>query len=593
MEKKSEECVKQVTKKRSFFKAAAISAFLFLTVGFFAPMEILLGNAQEFSFPLNNVWWILLVVAMGLTVCTGLLATIIPKKIAIWAELILFAFALCMYVQSLTLNGKMISVTGDKASYGSGIIYGNLAIWGAIVLVVILAYLFCKKKQMDFTTGIAFVSIAFILMQLTGCVSLVFTSPVQTNESKNAYLSTEGQFDLSKNKNLIFFILDTCDGRYVKKTLQEDPELFSGLSGFTYYPNMTSTFSRTYPSVPYLLTGSHCYFNKPYNQFVDESFQNSSFWKNLTTQCDDIRIYTEKIFVGKSAYSHINNYSQFDVYKLSALHVKGVIRAAYKIGLYRAAPYIIKNRFQYDADQINAKCLKTSGTSYSFDDKKFYTDLLNQKISADDKIHSAFRFYHLWGVHPGRKIDENVQSADDPPQDRTLRGDFKILNEYINQMKKSGVYDNSTIIITADHGSSGGGKQLTISGAPTCIMLVKPSGADSSQPCKVSNAPVSHADWFATAINSFGEDSSSYGTPIQKISENESRERYYYYSSLYSDIDGEIALREYKVLNDATDAGNWTLTGRNWNIDYSENTVSNHRLKTEEPGAKISEVPNQ
>ena len=36
--------------------------------------------------------------------------------------------------------------------------------------------------------------------------------------------------------------------------------------------------------------------------------------------------------------------------------------------------------------------------------------------------------------------------------DKQIQGVFRYINEYMQQMKDKGVYDNSTVIITADHG---------------------------------------------------------------------------------------------------------------------------------------------
>jgi hypothetical protein len=60
--------------------------------------------------------------------------------------------------------------------------------------------------------------------------------------------------------------------------------------------------------------------------------------------------------------------------------------------------------------------------------------------------------------------------------------------------------------------------------------------------------------------------------------ENETRRRLYYYTALYSDTDGEIALREYEINGDANDLANWQPTGNWWNIDYSVNKVSETRF---------------
>ena len=39
--------------------------------------------------------------------------------------------------------------------------------------------------------------------------------------------------------------------------------------------------------------------------------------------------------------------------------------------------------------------------------------------------------------------------------DKQIQGVFRYINEYMRQMKDKGVYDNSTVIITADHGGYG------------------------------------------------------------------------------------------------------------------------------------------
>ena len=42
---------------------------------------------------------------------------------------------------------------------------------------------------------------------------------------------------------------------------------------------------------------------------------------------------------------------------------------------------------------------------------------------------------------------------------------------------------------------------------------------------------------------------------------------------------------------DAAAPESWALTGRKWDINYSENRVSDKRLSTEEPGAQVLPAP--
>ena len=100
----------------------------------------------------------------------------------------------------------------------------------------------------------------------------------------------------------------------------------------------------------------------------------------------------------------------------------------------------------------------------------------------------------------------------------------------------------------------------------------------SNEGVTTSTAPVCHADLFSTVIASLDGNYEKYGTPVWNHTEGEQRTRYYYNQALYSDEDGEIALREYAVTGDARDVSNWKLTGNDWDILYSERAVSKHRL---------------
>lgn len=68
----------------------------------------------------------------------------------------------------------------------------------------------------------------------------------------------------------------------------------------------------------------------------------------------------------------------------------------------------------------------------------------------------AFRFYHLKGAHSLFTMNDEFRetAAIAGNQISQSRGALKIVYEYIQNMKKLGVYDNATIIITADHGQN-------------------------------------------------------------------------------------------------------------------------------------------
>ncbi len=577
--------MKDKKRLKRFFGTLLTNSFFVLTVIFFSPMEVYLGNLIEFDFGVTQTWWILLATSLLIiAVATVFEFFVFPKKMLRAVNLLVFSFGVCFYIQSMFLNGKMISLTGDKANYSSKTILINALIWAFIIaLVFIIYYVFGKKikKRIVFNT-VLFLCGALIAMQTVGIISTAFGTDFSSTSDKYNYFSEKDEFTLSSGKNVVCFIIDTCDGAYVSSALNQYPDLFSDFNGFTYYPNTTPVHSRTYPAVPYLLTGQICKFDKPYQEYIDEAYKNSTFLTDMKKMNTDIRLFTERSFISPSQYSKIDNYPFSDKNFIETINYFGFLKETLKISLYKNAPYLIKERFNYSLSEINDISIKKpTDFAKEEDDLYFYNSLKKKGISKTDKYDKAFRFYHLFGTHPGAQIDENANPCSDASYEQVLKGDLKIIAEYIKGLKECGAFDDTTIIITADHGNSGGSQNLEIPMPATCLMLVKPEKS-ADEAAITDNSPVSHTDFAATVIDGLGGDYSKYGKRIYDYKDEPDRERFYYYTALVSDIDGEIALREYSIKDDAKLLQNWKLTGNNWDINYSTRTVSKQRLKIKE-----------
>jgi hypothetical protein len=472
----------------------------------------------------------------------------------------------------------MTSLTGDDALYSKSTVYINLIIWVFIIIGVITASLILKKfKKLDvFKKGVFFAAAALTVMQLTAFVSLSFS---MEQPAQLFYLTNKGQYELSKSNNTVIFIVDTCDGIYIDRMLSENPEAVEGLDGFNYYPDAVSTHSRTYPSLPYLLTGEICHFDKPYDTFIEEAHANSSYLSDIDKTDCNVGLYTDNQYVGAASENFVDNTADYG--ENVSVSFGGVTFWMGRMSLYRNAPYITKSVFTYTDQQLNNNCLTMPDACYSGDDISLYNDLVSEKLSTTSEYDKALRLYHLWGPHPGADFDRNLNKASSVNPYEALLGDFTLIREYIAQMKAQGIYDDATIIITADHGFSGGTsdtKPLEIDTPVTSLMMVKPAGTEGMVGMTTNNAPVCHADLFATVIESLDGNTEDYGKTIFEYTEGEERTRLYYHTMMYSDINGEVALREYAITGNAKDFSNWKLTGNYWDVLYSERAVSRHRL---------------
>ena len=565
---------------KKFLSTIITYTFAVFTVLFFAPLEIYLGNILDFKIFANSAVFILLVLSVAATLVLSAGLSFLPVKILKIMNIGVFSLSLCFYIQSLFLNGKLISLTGDEQTFSALSIVSNALIWIVVIAIIFVLWQILKKakKEKAFLTAVKFISLSLVIMQTVGLVS-VYSVCDKYNASKNCYFSNEGKLEVSNNKNVLYFVIDTCSGNVVEKALSESPDIFDDLDGFIYYPNASSTYSRTYPSITYMLSGEKCYFDIPASEYVNNAFEKSKFIPTMKDLKTDVRLYTETAYIGESVKNKIDNlsYSAADVNNINFL---GFVKKSVKISLFRGAPYIIKERFKYTAEEVNKEITKSlADKALLFDDLEFYDEIKNDRVKVNKNYNAAFRFYHMFGTHPGATVNENVEYESGVAPSDTFKGNIKILKEYFKQLKDLGVYDKSTIIITADHGSSGGGSTLDIPTNTGCIMLVKPANAKAGEKFKVSSAPVCHEDLFATAIHSLGGDYSQFGRNIYEIRENEQRKRLYYYSALYSATDGEIVLREYSLKGNARVREDYAATGKYWDINYSMNNVSKKRFE--------------
>ena len=562
-----------MTYRKKFFFVLLVNLFLCLTGIFFSSLEVYIGNMGEFTFPVRHVWWIMLSLSIFLSVFLSCLESFLPEKAMLTLCAMTLAAGICFYLQSMFMNSQLQELTGENIIFTARTVRNNLIIWITVIVFVLLISWLIHR-----TAGAArlkevfvFISAGLVVVQAAGLFSSA-ASVTEAEKNKDIYLSTEKEFTLSAEKNVLYFILDTCDTEYVDAALEIDPDLFEEFTGFVSYRNATSMYSRTYPSLPYLLTGEKCYFEIPYSEYLQKAYENSIFLPDMDASALS--------YLDRGAYQIIGNLQTYDSGSLKRLSVPRLLRAMLRLGGYREMPYLLKPYFSYTIDPINRNVLARPPEGYytlTNNDFEFYERLRNNGVSADASLSSAFRFYHLFGPHPGCYMNAYAGYDPNASQVDAFRGDIYILNEYLRLLKEAGLYDQTTIIVTADHGNQNENEDLVLKSAPCCIMLLKRTGADSSEPMVFSEAPVSHEDLFATVLDSFDRDISTYSSPLYDHEVNEERVRTYYYTAQRSWGDGEVALKEYEITGNAREFSNWRLTGNTWDILYSMNAVSKNK----------------
>ncbi len=594
------------------WRSCLASILLVGTLFLAAPAEMVAANAGSLAFTLANVWDPIWMNACILAACLALVMSLFWGKGFDLVFTLVVALSLCFYLQAMVFNQTLPAADGSAfylEDHMEITIVSSIA-WAAILIGAVV--LFARVRNASRIVGV-FVCVALIIVQGAAVVSL-FVNPANTVEAAtetsststsaigDALITREGLYELSPKNNVVILVLDAFDVIDLDDMLDRDPDALSEMGGFTYFSNSTGFSVPTRYGLPYLLTGTWPRSNETWDAFLNRRYTSSSFLDDILKQGYSLYVYTDTL--GRGGMDHLNgmatNIHTVDETRTltsSSFNMENAMRMIYRMALYREMPWVAKAPFWFYTDEVNRAAYdvevfeeeaEVSGrvgadTPYIIDDPAFYKQLKNRRLSIyDDGAKGSVHFIHLFGIHTPYSMDEDAQRIGD--QDSTYynrvqqtKGTLRIVNEYLRQMKALGVYDSSTIIITADHGLwlwedtiEQSEWDCDMAGGP--IMLVKPAGTaeQSAKPCEVSEARTGHIDYPATVIDAVGGNAAKYGITVFQANDPE-RVRTYIWPT--HDGTNDLTFYEYAIDGEVSEWSNWKRTGVEWPFNKPARTV--------------------
>ena len=264
-------------------------------------------------------------------------------------------------------------------------------------------------------------------------------------------------------------------------------------------------------------------------------------------------IYTYEEYSPADIWNKASNYSSG---KVKIDDIGNFIKLLSNLIIYKNFPDLLKQYVWISGTEFNSlKEVESEEILFDNNNIIFYNTMQNSSFTTQND-NKCFKFIHLSGVHYPYYINQNVEEVPDSETSdvQCARGALKIVQDYMEKMQEKNVYDNSTIIIMADHGYYWDGV-LT-----NPVLLVKPK--KSIGRLELSNAPVSHHD-FQPSILSFAglNDNGKWGESYYDISEQENRERLFYqYYLMEGDVNGNYRLIEYSIDSSSNARESFSLT---------------------------------
>lgn len=538
---------------------ALFTVFFFVYLIFvYAPIEIYVHNIHEFWFDIyimiRSIVPVFFVIMAVLMVIAYLLHRYSRRAFLAFGA-VFFALAVIHWIQGGMLVYHMPPMDGTTPVWseyiGDMIISGLLII--AVVSAVILGFRFMQERMKYLMILISAVVSAVLVFSTA---SLPFTTNV-LDRKLHYIVSDNRNMELGK-KNFVIFLLDAVDSRIVQKQLAEDPEYYAeNFKDFMYYPDTAGTYAFTQEAVPFIINGKWFENQEDFHDFQTTAMRESPLLSGMEKDHWQIDYYDHDLMyiTLEEDMGRYRNVYHYDAEFKSSL---GYTLTQLKLTMFKYGPFFIKPLTGFTPDDFLAERNIPEGmipNNFNFSDIRLYEQLKNEGFRVDPSVENNFKFYHLDGAHVPFEYDEdlNIIPTGTGTYDVDVKVSMKVAAEFVKQLRETDVYDDTVVIILADHGYNYADEGYPGRGNP--LLMVK--GFNEHHDFKVSKAPISFADLQDTYARLLegktGDEQFAWKEGDERI------RRYMGYMFTHEDD-----LTEYTVEGNASDVKSFIPTGKHF-----------------------------
>ena len=508
---------------------------------FYEPLFLYSYNTTEFWFDIYLYFKYVLIEFIIMYFVILLILLLINKitKDNYKVKSIIFMIYIYIYIEGNYLIGTLPKIDGVevKPLYDEWL-RGNITSAIAIILAYLgVKYLIKEKTIKNLNKYIKYTVIVISLM-LSAATASFFFKPHFFDKKENVSATNKNLNTYSNNKNFIIFVADTVDATRFYEIVDNN-KLFKDFTG---YKDTTSAYLYTRYSIPFLLSGTYYENQEDFVNFYTRILDDSKVLNRLKNEKYIVDLYEPGIINNGESYKNVDNIKSTNRFNLF-----NFIKVETKYALYKYSPY----GFKYFANitTLNFNSIKED-EYYNYENDSFYKKL-DDKIEKTDN--NMFKFIHIEGGHGPYRYDKDVNLINNGTYEDSLKATITIIDKYINKLKENNVYDNSIIIITADHGHS---DEVTI-GRSNPILYIK--GINEKHDYIDSKDKVS----FMDLVNGYYKllDGASGNALFNEVQPNDKRRLLAY----VFEVDGEI----YEYFQE----------GNAWNVDTIKPSGKSYRKK--------------
>ena len=484
--------------KKQLLPGIVVAVAISFLVLLYAPVDLYCSNISEFWFDFG----ILIRASLGLFLISTIVLLVIYTVLWLIHPMLYriglaggFLVLLCTYIQGNFLVKNLPPLDGTTIDWDCYTVLRteDIILWGIGLLVVVLMFIFLKKDLLS--RAVMYLSGGLTLMLLITAVSVVFTSGA-LQERARYQIGGDNQFALSEDQNFIILVLDTVDSRTFAELLETHPEYASEFSDFTYFENTVGAYSCTERAVPYILSGDWYENEETFDDYMRQMYQESPLFQTLQERGYRMELYDEELYMDDDIAQMFSNIHRVDFALTSYTRFA---KPLLKLIGFRYAPFELKKKCIFKSAAFDELIrVENAPEEISFSQMDhIFNDRLNKNGIYTQGSDAKFQFIHLNGAHVPFIYDENMNIIDeeDGTYEQSMQAVILGAADYVKKLRESDAYDNTALIIMADHGFNGSleenGDEAWMRQCP--LLLIKGFG-ETHDTMQISQTPVSFED---------------------------------------------------------------------------------------------------
>lgn len=571
--------------KTQIYRTLGLSVIISANIFLFVPFAIYLGNIEEFVTPVGSLFRLLVIPALALIAILIIVGGMLNASTCRRYTTIIAATGLVLWIQGNILVWNYGLLDGSNIDWGispwRGVI--DSTVWMLLILSGFFFYRVTEKLYVQLVVMIFILQSIMLMVTISQNISSL-------RGKENSYASLESlqqMYRFSTKRNVLHIILDSFQTDIFKEIISDGRNggiYQSALEGFTFYEDNIGGFPYTYFSLPAIVSGQTYHNDIPKSEFIKKVFGGKTILNSAYASGYQIDFATEALMLDMLTYGQYTNaYLVPSNYHVgNKMHALNESAKLLDLTLFRFAPHFLKP-YIYNSHRWLVQNMVASEEYWNFFyfSHNAFLNYLTQNLKVDRQA-PVYKFFHLMSPHAPMVVNDDCSYTGGQVQRNRItvlaqsRCTLGFVIALLDAMKKKGVYDDSFIILMADHGGHippenyapataennklGHVLNPWVVAMATPLMLIKTPHATGS--LKISTAPASMLDTAATVDSVLALGGHFEGRSIPALTPVEQRERrFYHYEWRQEDYvtDYILPIQEFIINGSPYDGSAWQL----------------------------------